>query len=205
MRSALLWHLLKMRLYISSGGSFKQLSSSVAPFEPLFRFHDEYSGSAGRLGVGGFGCVHLVHHRSRFDKSKQRTLAFIIEAWHELLQVGKEESCQGCAHSWWPKPGQSQEGGAGWTLKKGWNGIRPGALGVAHCWWQSYTSSCWLLWARGPGTTSLQLLLMFYIRFVEIPNMHRDKVSKIGPPSTCLILKFPGSLGDRVSLWGRAL
>ena len=89
----------ELRLYISSGGSFKQLSSSVAPFEPLFRFHDEYSGSAGRLGVGGFGCVHLVHHRSRFDKSKQRTLAFIIEAWHELLQVGKEESCQGCAHS----------------------------------------------------------------------------------------------------------
>ena len=46
---------------------------------------------------------------------------------------------------------------------------------------------------------------MFYIRFVEIPNMHRDKVSKIGLPSTSLILKFPGSLGDRVSLWGRAL
>ena len=29
----------------------------------------------------------------------QRPLALIIEAWHELLQVGKEESCQGCAHS----------------------------------------------------------------------------------------------------------
>ena len=30
------------------------------------RFHEEYSGSVARLGVGGFGVVHLVHDRFYF-------------------------------------------------------------------------------------------------------------------------------------------
>ena len=49
------------------------LSFSVFVFTVIkqnqIRFHEEYSGSAGRLGVGGFGCVHLVHDRFSFKKN----------------------------------------------------------------------------------------------------------------------------------------
>lgn len=68
------------------------------PVLTLERFHDEYSGSAGRLGVGGFGCVHLVHHRSGrrraakvvhiLDDQSQASLRREVQVLWELRTAG---------------------------------------------------------------------------------------------------------------------
>jgi len=44
------------------------------PVWTIDRFHEEYSGSVARLGVGGFGVVHLVH-----DRSGKRRAAKVVQ------------------------------------------------------------------------------------------------------------------------------
>jgi len=66
----------------------KEMEARV-PIWTIDRFHEDYSGSAGRLGVGGFGSVHLVH-----DRSGKRRAAKVVNIVDDQSQASLRREVQ---------------------------------------------------------------------------------------------------------------